>query len=128
LVVSCDDFGMTESTEAPAIRICEGCGRSYLVGSRDQGGPFHFKVMTLKLLSDGRVELLGHWRSGNWVPGQALRQRTRDGRVVEVVPVEMLPARTPGAEIRGQRSLLFHRCDSVESGACLAAEETETGP
>lgn len=104
----------------PAERVC-GCGERYRVASRGQGGPFHFRTMTMKAGPGRSVRIIGHWRSGDWRPGETLELRRRDGFRLLITGARMEPAISMGSELRGQRSLLVPEHRSLQPGGCIWA-------
>lgn len=73
-------------------KICNECCKVYAIGSRSQDGPFHFMIVTSSVQPDNRVQVVGLWRSGDWVTGQTLYLLRRDGHHVPIINAEMLPA------------------------------------
>ncbi|GAA2738854.1 hypothetical protein GCM10010439_74230 [Actinocorallia aurantiaca] len=114
-------LGPDESETAVLNRKCEECGESYTAVSRNQGGPFHFMVVLFGEWPDGRMRVGGHWRSGDWVAGQALYFWRRDGHRVVITNAEMLPALNEACERRGQRELLVPQEKSLQSRGCIWA-------
>jgi hypothetical protein len=115
-----------ESETASYERTCRECGVSYAVGSRDQGGPFHFMIVSLSSQPDTRMRIIGHWRSGDWKVGQTLYLRRRDGHQVPIIGAEMLPELNQVCEDRGQRALLIPNDKHLQPHGCIWA--TRTGP
>jgi hypothetical protein len=101
-------------------RVCA-CGELYRPISRDRGGPFHFRVMRITSGPDGKVTLMGHWRSGDWKPGELLELRRRDGHRLMVTDAEMMPAVNEATGIRGQRTLLATGHRSLQPQSCVRA-------
>ncbi|MEV5746475.1 hypothetical protein AB0L00_01535 [Actinoallomurus sp. NPDC052308] len=66
-----------------------------------------------------RVRIVGHWRSGDWVVGQTLHLRRRDGRHVPITDAEMLPAINQACEQRGQRALLVRSDKHLQPRGCI---------
>jgi len=56
--------------------------------------------------ADGRTQVVGHWRAGDWIEGAPLVLRTRDGHRVTIVGAEMEPPLNSACEARGQRTLI----------------------
>ena len=78
-------FGSVECSNAfrydspmEALAICDGCGREYDPSTKGASGPFHFYVQHLERSTEGKIRVSGIWRSGTWVPGEALAQQVGD--------------------------------------------------
>ncbi|GAB3960918.1 hypothetical protein GCM10029978_011700 [Actinoallomurus acanthiterrae] len=111
----------TETETARYDRTCNECGRLYRTASRNQGGPFHFMIVTIYSQPDDRMQIVGHWRSGDWIVGQTLYLRRRDGRYIPITDAEMLPAINQVCENRGQRSLLVPNNKHLQPRGCISA-------
>lgn len=117
-----------ESETASYEHTCLECGVRYTIGSRDQGGPFHFKIVSLYSQPDNRMVIVGHWRSGDWKAGQTLRLWRRDGYQIPITGAEMLPAVNQVCEDRGQRALLVPNNKHLQPHGCIwAARESPPG-
>jgi hypothetical protein len=101
-------------------RRCE-CGERYLAARRGQGGPFHFRVKRVTPVPYGKAALMGHWRSGDWNPGERLELRRRDGQIHLIGDAEMMSAVNEASEIRGQRTLLVANHPSLQPESCIWA-------
>lgn len=105
----------------PDERICGECAEQYCVDSRGKGGPFHFRAMWMDAGPEATVRISGHWRSGDWHPGETLELRRRDGYRVMITGAQMEPAANEMTERRGQRTLLVPEHKSIQPGGCIWA-------
>jgi hypothetical protein len=64
---------------------------------------------------------MGHWRSGDWNPGERLELRRRDGQIHLIGDAEMMSAVNEASEIRGQRTLLVANHPSLQPESCIWA-------
>lgn len=100
---------------------CAYCGQPYRQGGRGDGSWFHFMVVAVHRLEDGRVLIGGHWRAGDWIDGMPLVLRARDGRKRTVVGARMEPPSNSACEARGQRWLTVPDLGPFEPSGCLHA-------
>lgn len=82
------------------------CGEWYRVTSRRRGGPFHFRAMRMDTGLGANVRITGHWRSGDWHPGETLELRRRKGCRLAIMGAQMELAPNEMIERRGRRTLL----------------------
>jgi hypothetical protein len=104
-----------------STRVCARCGEPYQQAGRGNGGWFHFMVVAMYSRPDGRIQVTGHWRAGDWIDGAPLVLRTRDGRRAAIVGAEMEPPRNNACEARGQRTLIVPEFSPLASSGCIHA-------
>lgn len=100
---------------------CLECGTRYPLAGRGDGGLSHFMVVTMRGSPDGCVRVTGHWRCGDWIPGQTLELCRRDGHRVAIFGAEMEPPLNAVCEKRGQRTLLVPHHQSLQPRGCIHA-------
>ena len=101
--------------------VCEQCGEPYQLTGRGNGGWFHFMVVAMHSLPDGRIQVTGHWRAGDWIDGALLVLRTSDGRRIVIAGAEMEPPFNSACEARGQRTLVVPESSTIEPSGCIHA-------
>ena len=108
------DDGATE-------RVCEGCGEIYDILKRDVESDIHFLTMRVEDEADESLTVVGHWRTGVLVPGQLLQLTRRDGQVVPIESITMLPPVSEASGRKGQRVLMVRTPDpiSFHAGGCI---------
>jgi hypothetical protein len=106
-------------------RVCRECGEPYHMGSRGEGGPFHFQAKWMSAGPGATIRINGHWRSGDWNPGEKLELRRRDGYRLTITGAEMESAINEMTEIRGQRSLLVSEHRSLQPGCIWAVPSND---
>ncbi|MYS87734.1 hypothetical protein [Embleya scabrispora] len=101
--------------------VCAFCGELYQQTGRGNGSWFHFRVVAVHRQSDGRAQISGHWRAGDWIDGMPLVLRTREGRRVTVIGAQMEPPLNSACEARGQRRLIVPDLGPSEPNGCIHA-------
>ncbi|GAA2402542.1 hypothetical protein GCM10010404_70510 [Nonomuraea africana] len=119
-VAQYDADRLVQAAPWPDQRMCGECGERYHVASRGEGGPFHFRAMRMDTGPGATVRITGHWRSGNWNPGETLELRRRDGYRLTIIGARMELAASEMSERRGQRTLLVPEHQSLQPGCIWA--------